>query len=174
MSEKTILFGPNQSNAILDLLQSIFIAEIICPSSKLSFFFGWMSDVELINNEASEFSSLEPDWPNSMVRLSDVIKALLKRGCKISIVLKNEDHNRKVEKEISERCQEFSDLLKIYFDKREHKKVIVGEDFVLEGSMNLTKNGLEINEENITLNTNPQDVATWKQKADRILEDLQK
>ena len=173
MSEKTILFGPEQSDAILDLLQSIFISEIICPSSKLSFFFGWMSDVELINNEASEFSSLEPEWPNSMVRLSDVIKALLKRGCKISIVLKNEEHNRQVVKEISERCQEFSDLLKIYFDKREHKKVIVGEDFVLEGSMNLTKNGLEINEENITFNTDLKDVAKWRLEVNRKLEDIQ-
>ena len=52
MSEKTILFGPEQSDAILDLLQSIFVTEIISPSPKLSFFFGWMSDVEIINNEA--------------------------------------------------------------------------------------------------------------------------
>ena len=84
MSGKNILFGPEQSNAILDLLQSIFIAEVIYPSSKLSFFFGWMSDVELLNNEASEFSSLEPEWPNKMVCLSDVLKALMKRGCEIN------------------------------------------------------------------------------------------
>ena len=173
MSGKNILFGPDQSNAILDLLQSIFIAEVIYPSSKLSFFFGWMSDVELLNNEASEFSSLEPDWPNSMVCLSDVLKALLKRGCEISLVLKDEEHNRKVEKEIIKRCQEYSGLLKIHWDEHEHKKVIVGDDFVVEGSMNLTKNGLEINEENITFNTDLKDVAKWRLEVNRKLEDIQ-
>ena len=174
MSENNIFFGPEQSSAILDLLQSIFIAEIICPSPNLSFFFGWMSDVEVINNEASEFSSLESEWPNSMVRLSDVLKALLKRGCKISIVLKDVDHNRKVEKEIRKRCQEFTDLLKIYWDEKEHKKVIVGEDFVLEGSMNLTKNGLNINGESITFNTNLHDVSIWQQEVSSNLGDLTK
>ena len=174
MSENNIFFGPEQSSAILDLLQSIFIAEIICPSPNLSFFFGWMSDVELINNEASEFSSLEPEWPHSMVRLSDVIKALLKRGCKISIVLKDEEHNRKVEKEIIKRCQEYSGLLKIHWDEHEHKKVIVGDDFVVEGSMNLTKNGLNTNKESITFNTETKDVSDWRQMVNEIFKDLQK
>ena len=174
MSEKKILFGPSQSNAILDLLQSIFVAELICPSTELSFFFGWMSDVELLNNQASEFSSLEPDWANSMICLSDVFKALLKRGCKIFVVLKDVEHNRKVEKEIRKRCQEFTDLLKIYWDEKEHKKVIVGEDFVLEGSMNLTKNGLNINGESITFNTNLQDVSIWQQEVSSNLGDLTK
>ena len=172
MSGKNILFGPKQTKAILDLLQTIFVAEIIYPSSKLSFFFGWMSDVELLNNEASEFSSLEPEWPNKMVCLSDVLKALMKRGCEINLVLKNVDHNRKVEKEISKRCQEFTDLLKIYKDEKEHKKVIVGEDFVLEGSMNLTKNGLKTNGESITFNTDLQDVAIWQQEVDSNLRDI--
>ena len=172
MSGKNILFGPEQSNAILDLLQSIFVAEVIYPSSKLSFFFGWMSDVELLNNEASEFSSLEPDWPNSMVCLSDVLRALLKRGCKIFLVLKDEEHNRKVEEEIIKRCQEYSGLLKIHWDEHEHKKVIVGDDFVVEGSMNLTKNGLNTNGESITFNTDLQVVSRYQQEVERNLRDM--
>ena len=130
MSGRKVLFGPEQSEAILDLLQSIFVTEIICPSSRLNFFFGWMSDVEIINNQASEFSSLEPDWPNSKIRLSVVLKSLLKRGCEINLVLKNVPHNKIVEEEIRKVCQEYSELLKIYFDDEEHKKVIVGDDFV--------------------------------------------
>ena len=172
MSGKNILFGPEQSNAILDLLQSIFVAEIIYPSSKLSFFFGWMSDVELLDNEASEFSSLEPDWPNLKVCLSDVLRSLLKRGCRVFLVLKDVEHNRKVEKEIIKRCQEYSDMLTIHWDEYEHKKVIVGDDFVVEGSMNLTKNGLNTNGESITFNTDPQDVARWQQEVDRNLRDM--
>ena len=174
MSGKNVLFGPEQSEAILDLLQSIFVTEIISPSSSLSFFFGWMSDVEIINNEASEFSSLEPEWPNSRIRLSVVFKTLLKRGCEINLVLKNVDHNKIVEDEIRKICHEYSEHLKIYFDEEEHKKVIVGDDFVLEGSMNLTKNGLNTNNESITFNTETKDVSDWQQKVYGILKDLQK
>ena len=61
------LHGPGQARAVRDLFQSLFSAELIHPSQTLWFFFAWISDVEILDNSARQFSALEPDWPAAQI-----------------------------------------------------------------------------------------------------------
>ena len=163
-NKERYLFGPEQSNAIRDLLQSIFVAELLSPSKRLWFFFGWISDVEILDNQAREFSSLEPDWPATKIRLSKIMEALLSRGSEISLILREDrqKHNKIFIENIKELIQQYPDHIKIAWDKNEHNKAIVGDDFLLNGSMNLTYYGITINGENISMTTESSEVEEWR------------
>lgn len=163
-NKQRFLFGPEQSNAIRDLLQSIFVAELLSPSKRLWFFFGWISDVEILDNQAREFSSLEPDWPAAKIRLSQIMVALLNRGSAISLILREDkqNHNKIFIENIKDLKQQYPEHLKIGWDKNEHNKAILGDDFLLYGSMNLTYYGITINGENISMTTESSEVEEFR------------
>jgi len=71
------LHGPAQSRAVRDLLQGLFAAELIHPSAKLWLFFAWITDIELLDNSARQFSALAPDWPATQIRLRKCSKRYL-------------------------------------------------------------------------------------------------
>ena len=163
-SEKPLryLFGPGQATAIRDLLQSLFIAELIKPSKNIWFVFGWISDVELIDNQAREFTAIQPDWPSTWIRLSRVMEAMLVHGGNISLVLRDVSHNRTFLESIKSLKEQHAQQLKVVLETEVHNKGIVGDDFLLNGSMNLTYNGITINEENIALTNDPAQVEEWR------------
>ncbi|MFS2004570.1 phospholipase D-like domain-containing protein DpdK [Duganella sp. CT11-25] len=156
------LFGPEQTGAIRDLLQSLFIAELLKPSSCLWMAFGWISDIEVIDNRARQFGALQPDWPASGIRLSQLMSALVEAGGQLSLVLRDVDHNRQFISAIKPMRERFPGQVKIAVGAEVHDKGILGDDFLLSGSMNLTYNGVTINDEHLTLRTDMASVQEWR------------
>ena len=153
------LHGPTQSRAVRDLFQSLLIAELIHPSPKLWLFFAWISDVEIIDNSAREFAALEPDWPAAPIRLSQVLRALLARGVAISLVIRADGHNDYFIARLQTLKARYGDQIKWTVEKSFHAKGLLGADYFLSGSMNLTLNGISINGEHLVLRTDPAAVA---------------
>lgn len=153
------LHGPTQSRAVRDLLQSLFVAELIHPSPKLWLFFAWISDVEIIDNSAREFAALEPDWPASPIRLSQVLRALLARGVELRLVIRVDGHNDYFIARLKMLKARYGDQIKWTVEKSFHAKGLLGVDYFLSGSMNLTLNGISINGEHLVLRTDPAAVA---------------
>jgi hypothetical protein len=149
------LHGPAQSRAVRDLFQSLFVAELINPSPKLWLFFAWISDVEIIDNSAREFAALEPDWPAAPVRLSQVLRALLSRGVQIRLVIREDGHNDFFITRLQTLKTRYGNLIKWRVEKSFHAKGLLGADYFLSGSMNLTLNGISINGEHLVLRTDP-------------------
>lgn len=156
------LFGPEQTGAIRDVLQSLFITELLRPSSRLWLAFGWISDIELVDNRARQFAALQPDWPASGIRLSQVMAALIEAGGTIALVLRDIDHNRQFIDAIKPLRARFPDQLQVAWGAVVHDKGILGDDFLLSGSMNLTYNGVTINDEHLTLRTDMASVQEWR------------
>lgn len=156
------LFGPEQTGAIRDLLQSLFIAELLQPSSCLWLAFGWISDIEVIDNRARQFTALQPDWPANGIRLSQFMTALVEAGGRISLVLRDVDHNRQFINIIRLMRDRFPGQVKVAMGAEVHDKGILGDDFLLSGSMNLTYNGVTINDEHLTLRTDMASVQEWR------------
>ena len=156
------LFGPGQTGAIRDLLQSLFIMELLRPSSRLWLAFGWISDIEVIDNRARQFAALQPDWPASGIRLSQIMSALVEAGGKIALVLREIDHNRQFIDAIQPLRARFPDQVKVAMGAVVHDKGILGDDFLLSGSMNLTYNGVTVNDEHLTLRTDMASVQEWR------------
>jgi hypothetical protein len=153
------LHGPAQSRAVRDLFQSLFVAELIHPSPKLWLFFAWISDVEVIDNSAREFAALEPDWPAAPIRLSQVLGALLARGVEIRLVIRADGHNEYFIARLQMLKARFGDQIKWTVEKSFHAKGLLGVDYFLSGSMNLTLNGISVNGEHLVLRTDPAAVA---------------
>jgi predicted ATP-grasp superfamily ATP-dependent carboligase len=148
------LHGPAQSRAVRDLFQSLFVAELIHPSPKLWLFFAWISDVEIIDNSAREFAALEPDWPAAQIRLSQVL-----RGVEIRLVIRADGHNDYFIARLQTLKARYGDQIKWTVEKSFHAKGLLGADYFLSGSMNLTLNGISINGEHLVLRTDPAAVA---------------
>lgn len=153
------LHGPAQSHSIKDLLQGLMISELISPSPKLWFFFAWISDVEIVDNSARPFASLEPDWPAAPIRLSVVMRSLLRRGAELRIVIREHGHNDYFIARLAALKQQYGDQLKWCVAREFHAKGLLGRDYFLSGSMNLTHNGISVNGEHLVLRTDPAAIA---------------
>ena len=153
------LHGPTQSRAIRDLFQSLFVAELINPSPKLWLFFAWISDVVILDNTARQFAALEPDWPAAPVRLSHVLQALLSRGVHVRLIIREHGHNGSFIAKLQSLKTRYGDLIKWTIEKSFHAKGLLGADYFLSGSMNLTLAGISVNGEHLVLRTDPAVVA---------------
>ncbi len=153
------LHGPAQSRAVRDLLQTLLAAELICPSPKLWLFFAWISDIEILDNSARQFAALEPDWPAASIRLSHVLRALLIRGAAIRLIIREDGHNDYFVARLKALKARHGDLLKWTIEKSFHAKGLLGADYFLSGSMNLTLNGISVNGEHLVLRTDPAAIA---------------
>ncbi|HZP88593.1 MAG TPA: phospholipase D-like domain-containing protein DpdK [Burkholderiales bacterium] len=153
------LTGPSQVRAIRDLLQGIFAMEAMKPSKPLWLLSGWITDIGIIDNRARQFNTLDPSWPTAMVPLSAVLRTILERGGGVSIVLREDQHNRYFTDRMRGLRGEFPQTLRILLAPDFHEKCLVGTDYVLNGSMNLTYRGVEVNDEHVVFRTEPSIVA---------------
>jgi hypothetical protein len=156
------LHGPAQSRAVRDLFQSLFAAELLKPSETLWLFFAWITDIEILDNSARQFAALQPDWPASPIRLSLVLESLLARGCKIRLIMREHGHNDLFAGRLNELKRVYGDQIRWVVEKDFHAKGLLGDDFFLSGSMNLTMNGISVNGEHVVLRCDPAVVAEQK------------
>jgi hypothetical protein len=154
------LRGPLQAGAIRDLIQSLFVAEVLKPSKPLWILSAWIADIPVIMNHSRQFSGIDPDWPTGAVHLSKVFRTILTRGGRISLVLRDVVNNQRFVDELYPLKKEFESQLSWFLGEHEHEKCIVGEDFVLSGSMNFTRRGITTNGEHIVFRTALGDAAT--------------
>ncbi|MEQ1935631.1 MAG: phospholipase D-like domain-containing protein DpdK, partial [Fimbriimonadaceae bacterium] len=119
-------------------------------------------DIELLDNRARQFSAISPDWPAAGIRLSSIICTLIERGSHLVLIARDVDHNRAVVKQICDVCPPDKGRLTISLKPEVHEKGILGEDYLLSGSMNLTYSGVNTNDEHLTLRTDPKSVEEWR------------
>lgn len=132
---------------VTDLLQSIFLAEILKPSNDLWIISPWISDIPVIDNRGNQFTHLHPFWESTRLKLSTVLCQLMKKGTRVYLITRPDIHNNS-----------FIDSIKMQWEKQDksliikkahdlHEKGILGDDYYLSGSMNLTFYGITINDE---------------------------
>lgn len=147
-----------------DVLQSLFVLELLSPSRPLWILSPWISDVALIDNQGGQFSAVEPAWPSAEIRLLSILSALASRGGRVVIVSNKASHNDEFER----RCKDLEDR-DISFLREDdlHAKGIVGERFMISGSMNLTHNGVFRNDEHLLYETDPARIHAWRVELDQ-------
>ena len=160
------LHGPAQARSVRDLFQTLFAAELLSPSRKLWLFFAWISDVEILDNSARRFAALEPDWPAAPIRLSQVLGALLARGTLVRLVIREHGHNEFFLSRLRTLKEQYGEQLKWTVERDFHAKGLLGDDFFLSGSMNLTFSGISINGEHLVLRTDPAAIAEQAEQLD--------
>jgi len=149
-------------NETRSLLQSIFAAELIKPSREFWLTSPWISDIPIIDNRALSFDIGE-QWGPTEIPLSKVLVAMARRGSWIKIITTKDPKNREFLGRLeSEKIQQrVGSQISIHFDDDEalHEKAVVGDDFVIDGSMNFTYFGLLIRRERVNFDVNGERVA---------------
>jgi len=150
------------NHQIPDLLQTIFIAELIYPSACLWLVSAWLSDIPILDNTANSFISLQPLWNRQKDSLSQILIALAEKGTTIHIATNSESHNYAFMETLKSQIAEGKIPIQLHIEKQLHAKGLLGDNFYLAGSMNFTYNGITINEEALTYETSPEIIAEQK------------
>lgn len=151
-----------RTDELQQLLQSIFAAEVLFPSTCLWLVSPWIGDPPILDNRSGSFSALHPAWPKKVVRLSSVLEALLVRGGTLVAATRPGKaqpsnlgfltHIGKWRRQgLRARVTESEDL---------HEKGLLGDGFYLNGSMNFTTAGVQFNQELLVLHAAPETLAT--------------
>jgi hypothetical protein len=156
MTIRTVRYINSRISArqVPDLLQAIFTAELIAPSSCLWIVSPWISDIPIIDNSANAFICIEPSWSRRSIRLAQILSKLADVGTTVHIATRPLPHNDIFIRRLA--TSPTTNNIQIHLVEELHEKGIVGDSFYLGGSMNFTHNGITINEEAIIYETTPE------------------
>jgi hypothetical protein len=143
--------APWQTRAIQEALQSLLAAELASPSAELWLLSAWVTDLDLLDNSARAFAGLRPDWPAAGIALSRVLADVASKGARVCVVVRDVEHNRPFVQRLRGRQNSTSGRLGLAVSPHAHEKTLVGDDYVLGGSMNLTFSGTTRNDEHMLL-----------------------
>lgn len=134
---------------IQELMQTMFVAEVLQPGEDIWIVSPWISNVVLIDNRSGNFDALNPEWGRREIRLADVLVTLMGYGTRVHIITRNDSSNDSFRTKISDLSIEndLQDLLTVLIHDQLHTKGILLTRGLLMGSMNLTYNGMTINDE---------------------------
>lgn len=164
-----VIHKRGDEGAVIELLRSVFLAELLWPSKTLWLVSPWISDVPVLDNRLDGFRHVEPLWPRAVVRLGSVLVALADRGARLVIATRPtraiapDEPSRMTDRFIEDLARRLGSKLVVHRDyERIHTKGLVGDRFVLSGSMNFTYAGVNLNDELLRYSTDPTEVAEMK------------
>jgi len=138
-----------------ELLEMMFAAELLAPSRELWLVSAWVSNVEILNNEDGAYDSFMPDWGRRSLKLTETLCYMMLQGCAVRMVANASDHNARTFDQLQGLARDWGVEHHLTTLRREtlHIKGLLTDHFYLSGSMNLTFNGLTINDESLVLDT---------------------
>jgi len=150
------------ASQIKDLLQSLFAAEFICPSSHLWLVSAWVSDIPVLDNTGMDFAGISSGWGARSLRLSEVLVELAGQGSTVIVVTNDDLHNEAFKQRLLMKAEMVGVRESVHAFEKEvlHTKALLGDTYYLDGSMNFTQNGIQVNDETVKLVLDPNDVQT--------------
>ena len=117
------------SRQVPDLLQAMFVAELMTPSRCLWLVSPWISDILIIDNSANTFLCLEPSWSRTRVRLSQVLATLAEQGTTIHIATRPDTHNHSFIEGLNARIDRLDVAVRFHIAEELHTKGILGDGY---------------------------------------------
>jgi len=156
--------APNRS--IAGCLETMLVAELIDPGTRLLVVSPWMSDFPALDNRVNQWSAIEPAWAASLVPFSRVLRVLASRGVGIRIGCgpgsRESDFLSRLHRGvIADGTQAQFEVFRLPHEHRlfSHEKALVGDTWAMYGSMNFTYSGVQLNGELITVTVEPRTVS---------------
>jgi hypothetical protein len=148
--------------AARDILTMVLAEELLLPSRTVYLAAPWISDIVIFGNSTGEFEGLNPEWTRKDVRLIEVLVAIASNNTKLDIRVRPDPHNKPFRKKLyasltdlglQESCiwSEIPDF---------HTKGLLTDRVWIGGSMNFTERGIGLNVESLTIDFDPQKVAS--------------
>jgi hypothetical protein len=117
----------------------------------------WISDVPMVDNATGAFNSLQPGWGRRSIGLAELLGNLVRLGSYLVVVTKPLDHNDRFIRILKASVKDagLQKRLKVSTSHDLHLKGFLGDRFYISGSMNFTHSGVEILEEGVTFDVDP-------------------
>lgn len=140
---------------VRELLQAVFVGEMLSPSRCLWLISPWVSDIPVIDNRAGAFDSVDASWGPRLVRLGEALSRSLLVGTTVVVATRPVPHNQPFLSQLRSAAADLgvSNALLVSEVEALHEKGILSDDFYLSGSMNLTFGGVELLEETVKFDT---------------------
>ncbi|MCX8557527.1 phospholipase D-like domain-containing protein DpdK [Mycolicibacterium mucogenicum] len=142
-----------------DLVQSLFVAELLAPSDEIWLLSPWISDIPVIDNSAGAFSALMPSRPVGTISLTDALIYLASQRCHVHVVVRPDARNHLVLDRLRHAGARDELTIETLVMDNLHEKALLSDRFFLHGSMNFTHFGREVNEEALTLDNASSSIA---------------
>ena len=151
------------SQEIADVLQNTFVAELLANSPCIWIISPWLSDIPVIDNSTGGLDTFNLDWGPRPIRLSEVLSRLAQLGTKIVVATRPVDHNNHFLSNLRSQCRSYGvddQLIRHSKDEEHlHEKGILTSRIYVAGSMNLTYSGVQVNEEQVSVSSDPAVIA---------------
>lgn len=140
---------------VRELLQAVFVGELLAPSICVWLVSPWISDIPIIDNRAGAFEAMDSTWGPRQLRLLDCLQRCLAVGTSVVVATRPLPHNRPFLDQLVGRAEDCgaSEALVVHEAEDLHEKGLLGDDFYLSGSMNFTYGGVELLEETVKFDT---------------------
>ena len=149
-----------------ELMQNIFVGELLKPSNDIWIVSPWISNINLIENRGGDFDIINPDWRGKIIKLEDIIVHVSLLKTKVYLATNNDPHNEIFINSLSRKLNEKGTIDNVEFIRKEElhlKKGLLNDHGSLSGSMNITYYGIEINDEQITYTLSKEVISQDKQ-----------
>ncbi len=150
--------GNGQTRVLNDLLQNLLVTELLVPSKQLWVLSPWISDIVVIDNAAGQFKTVLPGLPARPIRLTEVLIELARRGSDVRVVMRDVDTNDIARQRLQDPSNTGARPT-VTIQNNLHDKGIVGDRFHIQGSMNFTYFGQAVNEEGVTVTSDPHEIS---------------
>jgi phosphatidylserine/phosphatidylglycerophosphate/cardiolipin synthase-like enzyme len=149
-------------NLIRELLQFMLLGELLAPGGERAWVVSpWISNIVLFDNRAGGFGAVNPEWGSREIRLIEVAVDLMARGTPLAIATSFDQHNDPLIADLRDVVEQagLAEQLTIIRRRHLHTKGLLLRRGLLTGSMNITYNGLELNDEMVVYDTNSKTLA---------------
>lgn len=156
--ERTVRTGTNLGLKADDIVGTALVSELLDPGKTLWVVSGWISDVKVLDNSHGAYDSILGEDPPSTCRLSHMLALVADAGVKICVATRPNPHNTIFLDHLLQEIRGES-RLRVIRDPNMHEKTLCGNDWIMTGSMNFTKNGMADSEESMIYRTSDPSVA---------------
>ncbi|MEU8132140.1 phospholipase D-like domain-containing protein DpdK [Streptodolium elevatio] len=158
MAGRTLRTNARSALRADSLIRTALLAQLVGGQGEVWLVSAWISDVELVDNSDGSFDHALGEDPPERCRLSDLLLLLAQSGTKVRVVTRSAAANATFVQRLRSGADPACDL-RVIQDNDVHEKCLVGPGWILQGSMNFTRNGLARNKEQITYTTDERSAA---------------
>lgn len=128
------------------ILRAVLLGELLAPSEEIWLLSPWISDVDVIDNATGRYDAVFGDAPVTICRFSEALARIAASGARIHVVTKPDKHNQP----FLNRLRRLAPAAEVIAAPPLHEKMFCGDNWLMTGSMNFTKKGMELNDEVVT------------------------
>jgi len=137
------------SGEVRSLIQTALLSELLAPSDVLWVVSPWVNDVPVISNDDGRFAAILPQIESRDAHLSEVLATLAQAGTTLVVAVRPDRSNDTFLTTLRNAPIPSGRLLERQ-DSALHEKTLAGDRYVITGSMNFTRAGIDYNEEQVT------------------------